>query len=430
MRLSGHFIKHDVPNVVRVLTVEEHEGETVLVMEYCAGGSLESRLKKDGALPVDEAVRVALEILEALAAVHKKTGVVHRDIKPSNILFTADGRARLGDFGLAQTRESKGRSDGTAEGHPGTPGYMAPEQERTRGRLNRRSDLYAMGCLLFEMLTWELYQDCRPGTKASSLNADVPAWLDDVLAKALDEDVWSRYETAEEMTAVLTVTRTSAWTMVKQGYNEKPPAKVRPKELPPDPEQARLHYERGVSHHKNGEFDHAIADLSKAIELDPKNARAYCDRGLCYFVKGELDRAIAEYTKAIELDPKNALAYHQRGVCYCSRGEYDRAIAELSKGIELDPKCAGAYYQRGACYRCKGEYDRAIADLSKAIEMEWKHAWAYLERGVCYRSRGEYDRAIAEYTKAIELDPKNARAYYEGGDCYLSMGEYDRAIAE
>jgi F0F1-type ATP synthase assembly protein I len=192
----------DVPNVVRVLTVEEHEGETLLVMEYCAGGGLDAKLK-EGPLPADEAVRIALEVLAALGVTHEKLEIVHRDIKPSNVLFTEDGHAKLGDFGLAQTGESE-RSMGASQAHPGTPGYKSPEQETKTGYLNPASDLYALGCVLFEMVTGKMYQRLRPGTKASSLRADVPGWLDAALAKALEEDVWDRYDTSANMASALT----------------------------------------------------------------------------------------------------------------------------------------------------------------------------------------------------------------------------------
>jgi len=189
LRLSGRIFKLDVPNVVRVLTVDEHEGETLLVMEYCAGGGLDEKLKK-GPLPEDEAVRIALEVLAALGVAHEKLGIVHRDIKPSNVLFTEDGHAKLADFGLAQTGES-GRSMGASQAHPGTPGYKSPEQERTTGYLNPASDLYALGCVLFEMATGKMYQRVKPGTKASSLSPDAPEWLDAATWSAGDSNIAS-----------------------------------------------------------------------------------------------------------------------------------------------------------------------------------------------------------------------------------------------
>lgn len=187
----------EVPNVIRVITAERWDSDTLLVMEYLSGGSLADRLKT-GPLEVSEAVTITLQLLEALDAVHTKLGLVHRDIKPSNILFNSEGEARLADFGIAQTSETD-RTLGTGRDQPGTPGYKSPEQRQTTGYLTPRSDLYTLGCVLFEMLTGRRYQACEPGTKARALQKSVPAWLEGVIAQALIEDPWRRWQSAREM---------------------------------------------------------------------------------------------------------------------------------------------------------------------------------------------------------------------------------------
>ena len=201
LRYSGALFNAEVPNTIRVITVETWQDTSLLVMEYCAGGSLKDRLDAGGLLPVDEAVRITLELLAALEVVHEKLGLVHRDIKPANILFTGEGKVRLADFGLAQTGES-GRSLGGLP-HPGSPPYMSPEQEEKTGYLPRTSDLFSVGCVLFEALTGKLYKRVTPGVLASGLRPEVPDWLDAVLAKALVEDPWGRYDRAASMAAAL-----------------------------------------------------------------------------------------------------------------------------------------------------------------------------------------------------------------------------------
>ena len=177
------------PNVVRVDDFIEDAGVLYLVMEFCAGGSLADRLATGQALAVDDAVRIALEVAQGLAALHA-VDAVHRDLKPSNILFDAQGHAKVADLGLAQV--PGGPSQRTLAGsqappHPGTPGYMSPEQERTTGYLKPASDVYALGVLLFKMLTGRMVGNLREGTRAKSLCANVPAWLDDLIARMLAE---------------------------------------------------------------------------------------------------------------------------------------------------------------------------------------------------------------------------------------------------
>ncbi|MCX5295345.1 protein kinase [Streptomyces sp. NBC_00193] len=124
------------------------------VMELVTGPSLAAWLRERGALPVAEAVRIADQVLAALQASHAR-GMVHRDIKPANVLLSEDGTAKVADFGIV--RAGAGAADGTALTGTGftigTPEYMSPEQIQGLAEIDGRSDLYAVGLLLFEMLT-------------------------------------------------------------------------------------------------------------------------------------------------------------------------------------------------------------------------------------------------------------------------------------
>jgi serine/threonine protein kinase len=194
-----------VPNLVEAITAEPYEGRMLLVMAYMPGGDLAGLLSEHpSGLPVERAVQIARDICTALAGVHSHPmEIVHRDIKPSNILFDDKGVAHLADFGLAQLAGVSGRSELAGGAHPGTPLYMPPEQARTTEYLTPAADVYAVGCILFEMLTGKRYKRVQPGTPASSLRAEAPAWLGDVVAKALEENPWSRWETAGEMNSAL-----------------------------------------------------------------------------------------------------------------------------------------------------------------------------------------------------------------------------------
>jgi len=207
VELSAALSKANVPNVVRAITLErlEETGEKLLVLEYAPGQSLAHLMAQHPqGLPIEQAMQLTLQICDALAGFHAlSTGPVHRDLKPSNILLTETGEARLSDFGLAQLAGESGRSLGAGGAHPGTPLYMAPEQERGVGVLQPAADIFALGCVLFEMLTGKPYKHQPPGTPANSLRLEVLAWLDDILAKALAENHWERYQSAEDMRSAL-----------------------------------------------------------------------------------------------------------------------------------------------------------------------------------------------------------------------------------
>src|SRR6266850_209217 len=150
------------PNIAAIYDIEEASGSRYLVLELVEGDTLADRLGR-GPIPVEEALRIAKNICEALEAAHEK-GVVHRDLKPANVKITPDGNVKVLDFGLAKALEGSPAS-ATLSNSPtltiagtnagvilGTAAYMSPEQARGRAA-DQRSDVFSFGCVLYEMLT-------------------------------------------------------------------------------------------------------------------------------------------------------------------------------------------------------------------------------------------------------------------------------------
>ena len=135
------------PNVCRVYDVDEFEGHHFITMEFVDGEDLSALLRRIGRLPQEKALDLARQIASGLAAAHVQ-GIVHRDLKPANIMLDGRGRARITDFGIASAAEAvRGK-----EAQWGTPAYMAPEQV-AGGQVTPRTDVYALGLVLFEMFT-------------------------------------------------------------------------------------------------------------------------------------------------------------------------------------------------------------------------------------------------------------------------------------
>lgn len=135
----------DSPRVVKVIGIGRANGLPFIAMEYVDGKSLRDLIRERGRLSWDEARAIALQVAEGLAAAHA-VGILHRDVKPSNILVTAKGEVKLTDFGIARAADLTAMSGGSTM--LGTPHYMAPDDEESV-----RSDLYSLGCTLYEMLT-------------------------------------------------------------------------------------------------------------------------------------------------------------------------------------------------------------------------------------------------------------------------------------
>lgn len=145
------------PHVVRIHDIAQHDmhgqGRRWLIsMDYIEGESLDKRLDREGALPPEDALRIARQIAEGLAAAHGRE-VVHRDLKPSNVLIDGEGNAYVNDFGVARSLVDSGVTQSGSV--IGTPDYLSPEQARGEA-VDPRSDLYALGLILYEMLSGEL----------------------------------------------------------------------------------------------------------------------------------------------------------------------------------------------------------------------------------------------------------------------------------
>ncbi len=146
-------IKHK--NLISVYDVGEDPdtGYCYIIMDYVPGGSVKDRLAAKGALPIAEAISITAQIALALEVAHRH-GVVHRDIKPDNIMFDADGTPKLADLGVAKFTDDEHKTTVTTTGMIiGTPAYMAPEQMMDSHHIDARADIYALGVVLYEMLT-------------------------------------------------------------------------------------------------------------------------------------------------------------------------------------------------------------------------------------------------------------------------------------
>ena len=195
------------PNIGHIYGLEEAEGQKALVLELVEGPTLAERIKQ-GPIPVDEALPIAKQIAEALEAAHEQ-GIIHRDLKPANVKVKDDGTVKVLDFGLAKaldttpaadsdqlsTRTSEATQTGTVLG---TAAYMSPEQARGKS-VDRRSDIWAFGVVLYEMLTGtrafrgEAVADClakiiERNPDYDALPPDVPPSIRQLVFRCLEKD--------------------------------------------------------------------------------------------------------------------------------------------------------------------------------------------------------------------------------------------------
>jgi serine/threonine protein kinase len=199
------------PGLVAVYDTGSEDGIHYIVMEHVAGETLADLLRRDGRLPPERAASIARGVAGALAVAHA-AGIVHRDVKPANVMLTRDGRTKLMDLGIARGLE--GESITRTSSILGTAGYLSPEQARGE-RVDHRSDIYSLGCVVYEMLTArQPFEADNPVAVAfkhvheepvppSSREPSVPPALDEVTLRAMAKDPAARFPSADEMSAAL-----------------------------------------------------------------------------------------------------------------------------------------------------------------------------------------------------------------------------------
>ncbi|VAW42684.1 hypothetical protein MNBD_CHLOROFLEXI01-3855, partial [hydrothermal vent metagenome] len=432
------------PNVVQAYRVERvGDGHDVyLVLEWIvqpqdkSNPSLRSWLKKGKPLPAEQAILFALHIARGMRfATQKISGLVHRDLKPENILIGYDGVARVTDFGLASTlsehspgspvgslensRENIGRTQLT-QGVAGTPLYMAPEQWEHQG-LDVRADIYAMGCVLYEMVmghfaaegkTREELRDVHLNGRIKPLNPKLPLPLRQFIQRSLAIPREQRYRDWAEAEKALA----SVYTQVSG--EPSPP-----------------------------EWDGAEETADERLAA----GNSYNTMGLAYFDIGKLDVAVMYFEQAVnvaraenirELEGKGL---GNLGLAYAALGYIERAIEFLEEQLAIARELGDLAEEGrsqgnlGRVYRQKGDAERAVRFHKKELQIfqrlanRFKEAEALHNLGETHRQLANQKQAVSFYKQSLEIARDiNDRTRVERilnsmGKVYLESGEHKEA---
>ena len=207
--LAAARISH--PNLVAVFDAGSEDDVHYIVMEFVAGETLADAIRSHGRLDATRATRIATDVADALEVAHAAR-MIHRDVKPANVMLTPDGRTKLMDLGIARSLD--GESITHASSILGTAGYVSPEQARG-DPVDHRSDIYSLGCVLFEMLTGrQPFEAADPLAVAfkhvhdavippTSLEPSVPPALEGVILRAMEKDPTERFQSAAEMASAM-----------------------------------------------------------------------------------------------------------------------------------------------------------------------------------------------------------------------------------
>lgn len=460
--------------------------KTFLVMDYAPHGTLEAFLQKAAPNPLDfrQTGTFFKQMAGALAHAHQHN-IVHRDIKPENMLFMSGDRLVVSDFGLARRFRSQMTQSINLFG---SPPYVAPE--RWSDKVGPASDVYALGIILYQMLTGGLpFQASDPlaylrlhvyeqAPRLRDKRPDLPAGLDDLmitmLAKQPEQrppatELVSRYEWAlqqatgyyqpsplDKFRRATTASafasgpvRTSgrmplgADALPPEPIDATPPIQSWTTAIHSDPKQPDNFVKRARAYLTTKTYPKALADYTEALKLAPQNPTLFYERGKAFYEAQQYQEAVVDCTQAIKLAPQFPDAFEQRADAYLANHEFSKAIADYTTALaynsthpEVYNKRALAHRQRAAANMAVGQQGRsdemalkmAIDDFNEAIELNPRDARLYLERGNAYRMLARYRRAIADYNYALKLKMKHSDLYTNLGDTYLAMRQYSKAV--
>ncbi|MFZ1396375.1 MAG: tetratricopeptide repeat protein [Candidatus Promineifilaceae bacterium] len=473
------------PNVVQAYRVERvGDGrEVYLVLEWIVqpqdkkSPSLRSWIKRGQPLPVPQAILFALHVARGMRfATQKIPGLVHRDLKPENILIGYDGVARVTDFGLASTlsghspgstvgsldnsRENIGRTQLT-QGVAGTPLYMAPEQWAHKA-LDVRTDIYALGCILYEMVTGQFAAvgDSRDALKAVHLNGRIkpldhafPLPLRQFIERSLSIPRENRYRDW----AAVEKSLASAYTQITG--EPSPPEWDGAEETPDERRAAGNSYNTmGLSYLDIGKLDVAVmyfeqaVNVARAENIRELEGKGLGNLGLAYAALGYTERAIEFHEEHLAIAREMAdLAEEGRsqgnlGRVYRQKGEPDRAVRFHEKELQIFQRLANRFKEAEALHNL-GETYRQLGDKAQAEEY-YKQSLAIardigdrtrVERilnsmGKVFLDSGDYKESAQLFKQTLTIARQIGDRMGEGevlgnlGELYRASGFTERAI--
>jgi serine/threonine protein kinase/tetratricopeptide (TPR) repeat protein len=461
------------PNIATIYDIGEADGAHFLALEYLPGGTLKTllrALKAEGReLPIADVAGYAAQLAEGLAHAHG-AGIVHRDIKSDNVMLTADGKAKITDFGLAKLR---GASQLTKSGSTlGTLAYMAPEQMRGE-EVDARADLFSLGVVLFELLTNRmpfrgeheaaimysvLHEEPLP---PEQFRSDVPAHLRTVISRALRKDPSARYQSAGEVLADL---RTASAAMPARAPEQKSIVVLPFDNLSPDKEN---------EYFSDGLTDEIIADLSSVRSLrvisrtsamrlkgSGKDVRTIAlDVGVRYVLEGSVRKAGQSLRITAQLidGASDATLWTEKysGTLedvFEIQEKVSRAIVGALKVVlsteeerRIEARPIGNAQAHDLFLRARQELqrgipaslDKSIALLNEGLALVGENEYLYAALGHTYYSYfrwiskvdASYLSRAAEYVqKVFALNPSSSHGFTLQGMIYGSQGDVGAAI--
>lgn len=420
MRLLAHL---DHPNIVRITSAIDEPDATGFIMEYVEGETLSDILENEGNIDIARSIDIFTQIAKSIAYAHNlKNQIIHRDLSPDNVIIRPDGIVKIMDFGIAKTI---GSERVTQTGIVlGKPTYMAPEQ--FEGTVSIYTDQYALGIILYEMVTGRvpfdaespialyklhLNEDPIPPTE---INSNIPANLEKAIIKSLAKDETDRFKNMDEMLEALISKGDSGGSNVDNRISS-----------------MMLQANDAT---EDEDFEEALRLLKEILSYEPKNKEALAKR--------------EEVTKLKKVHNDQDLIeeWFYRANEFFESGLVDEASGHIVDLLKISRQYKNSktvkQYQTKLQKKMPDIYNQAV----EIVENDWDQVEQYTKRGKAYFQQDQYKEACQEFEKAMLLDPhsevlqklKNltqkklkmaqVASHYKDGILGIKNGDYQKAF--
>lgn len=439
-------------NIVHASKVEKIEGFPYIFMEYVAGdmlygSSLRGWILHKG-VTIDFALDAIIQICQGLSYAQSRVpGIVHRDLKPENILITQNKVVKVSDFGLvtiadeehfidhlpADERQESFHATLTHTGRiVGTPPYMSPEQCVVGGSIDWRSDIYTLGCILYELITGRWLMDSRapsewiqwhiqkPPISPSKINRNVPPYVDRIVLRCLEKKPDDRYVTFDQLASEVIE--------AYQRYTGSPyPQHALEEQLIVSIDDERMN--RAGSYLLLRESERALEELDKVLVSKPNSVNAWIAKGTALIMLERHEESLSCLDKALELEPISVPARINKGLIYSRLGHTDRARGLLQEALELNPQALAAWVNLGVVYQELGSNKDALKCWDTALSIDPWSREGWVNRGNLLRAEGREAEANLSYRQAmlysISFAERSELAFqlFQVGDILFQDGE-------
>ena len=423
------------PNIVTIHDILHDAGTHAIVMELVEGTSLQQRLLA-GAIPAAQAVAIARQIADALAAAHA-AGIIHRDLKPANVMLTERGQVKVLDFGIAKLDATRASTDDGTHTAPltvmglilGTAAYMSPEQARGEA-VDGRTDVFSLGVVLYEMLSGKspfaassitavlhklIYED---PPELSTYGLDLPPAVAATVQRALAKQPSDRFQSMDAMLAVLqalTAGHTPSLAHVSSAGIPAPPPRIRRRSaLAAVALVAVVAIAAALAARQAGWFgadDKAGDPQLDAVQLPATASEAY-QQGQAllgrYDREGYIDQSIENFRRAIGLKPDYPAAFAGLGLAYWRKYREQRDAMHLqhasenaARAVELDPQLTLALVSLAFAKIENGDLDAAEKLVNDTLSRDPGNADAFAARAYLRLRQKQIPEALDAVRQAV-----------------------------